>query len=290
MTDQSKRNFILALKRLRFFFNHLKDYEEGLEMRADYQACNPDDINEKINPMAKWMDEATKAIVESKRFIELIQLQENEKVESLIIQKQDQIDGEDQELQALEAQIASLKSDISQKHQQEVSIRQEILEENFQTNQQLEKLDNEISYIQSEQHTEENLINGKICQLEDIRDKVVFEYQKVKQTHSKYQDMNKFLYFFPQKVFNQKERIQRKKEELKLYQSIIEESLSFFTDKIEENKSKQVLVQQMNAEVAQIVKGVLIAEEEFYNKEQYDKLKTPPYVMIKRIERDPNQN
>ena len=37
MTEQAKKNFILSLKRLQFFFNQIKDYEPGMEQRAAYQ-------------------------------------------------------------------------------------------------------------------------------------------------------------------------------------------------------------------------------------------------------------
>lgn len=54
------------------------------------------------------------------------------------------------------------------------------------------------------------------------------------------------MYFFPAKVNSQKDRILRKKEELILYQQIIENSLKYLEDKIHENEDKQHLVKDMN--------------------------------------------
>lgn len=55
------------------------------------------------------------------------------------------------------------------------------------------------------------------------------------------------MYFFPQRVAYQTENIERKRDELQLYQSIISESLNFLKSKINENVEKQVLVRHMNA-------------------------------------------
>lgn len=93
------------------------------------------------------------------------------------------------------------------------------------------------------------------------------------------------MYFFPIKVSNQQERIDRKQEELKLYQNIIEESLSFLSAKIEESRGKQLLVKDMNEAVGSIVRQTLDEEQEFYENDFHDKLKTPPYVYVKRLER-----
>lgn len=73
MSEQTKKAFILSVKRLRFFFNNIKDYtqEHGpvLEARANVQSCSDEDLSS----VTKWMEEATQAIQESKRFIDLIQ-------------------------------------------------------------------------------------------------------------------------------------------------------------------------------------------------------------------------
>jgi hypothetical protein len=44
------------------------------------------------------------------------------------------------------------------------------------------------------------------------------------------------MYFYPQKVAYMSENILRKQDELKLYQSIISESLTFLGNKIKENE------------------------------------------------------
>ncbi len=77
MSDQSKRAFILSVKRLRYFFNQLKDYELGesaaaIDQRAGVQPLAVDDLQN----VTRWMEEATQAIAESRRFIELIESQD----------------------------------------------------------------------------------------------------------------------------------------------------------------------------------------------------------------------
>lgn len=76
MSDQMKRSFILSVKRLRYLFNSLKDYdvETGpqIESRANIQGVSDDDLDN----MPKWMAEGTQAIAEGKRFIQLIESQE----------------------------------------------------------------------------------------------------------------------------------------------------------------------------------------------------------------------
>jgi hypothetical protein len=54
------------------------------------------------------------------------------------------------------------------------------------------------------------------------------------------------MYFFPQKVNYLTENIQRKRNELELYKSIINESMTFLRNKINENKQKHDLVSEMN--------------------------------------------
>lgn len=48
MTDQSKKSFVLSVKRLRFFFNHMKDYDLSrgpeVEARANVQSCSEEDL------------------------------------------------------------------------------------------------------------------------------------------------------------------------------------------------------------------------------------------------------
>jgi hypothetical protein len=50
------------------------------------------------------------------------------------------------------------------------------------------------------------------------------------------------MYFFPQRVAYMSENIDRKKDELKLYQSIIRESITYLRNKNRENLEKQNLV------------------------------------------------
>ena len=54
------------------------------------------------------------------------------------------------------------------------------------------------------------------------------------------------MYFFPQKVNYLTENIQRKRNELELFKSIIKESMTFLRKKINENKTENDLASEMN--------------------------------------------
>jgi len=62
------------VKRLRYFFNHIKEVKDVNEMHelASAQTLAKDEADQ----VTKWMEEATKAIVEAKRFNELIEFKE----------------------------------------------------------------------------------------------------------------------------------------------------------------------------------------------------------------------
>ena len=59
MSDQVKKTFIVSVKRLKYFFNNMKDYEvengPQLEARANIQAVSDEDISN----ITKWMAEGT---------------------------------------------------------------------------------------------------------------------------------------------------------------------------------------------------------------------------------------
>ena len=93
------------------------------------------------------------------------------------------------------------------------------------------------------------------------------------------------MYFFPQRVAYMGESIDRKKDELKLYQSIIRESVTFLKNKNRENFEKQGLVRTMNEQVTAMVNDTLNKEQIYYESEAFDKLKVPPHVLVKRLER-----
>ena len=93
------------------------------------------------------------------------------------------------------------------------------------------------------------------------------------------------MYFFPIKVKEQKHRIEHKKLELDLYRKIINDSLGYMKQKIQENKHKQELVNQVNNGIGEEIKEMLEQETEYYISNDKDKLKVPPYVNVKRIQR-----
>ena len=72
------------------------------------------------------------------------------------------------------------------------------------------------------------------------------------------------MYFFPIKVQEQNEKIDRKKVELELYRKIITETLGFMKQRIQENKHKQLLVNKVNAQVGDEISLLLEEEDHFY--------------------------
>ena len=88
------------------------------------------------------------------------------------------------------------------------------------------------------------------------------------------------------KVRGQQDSLERKKEELELYQNIIGRTFGFITERIEENEKKQQLVQELNQYVGGAINRILDDEKSFYESEQKDRLKVPPYNMVRRVPRD----
>ena len=76
MSEAHKKNFVYSVKRLRYFFNNLK--EEDLDLvnqRAQVQSVSPEEYSSS-EQMTRWMEEATAAIAEAKKFSQLIDGQE----------------------------------------------------------------------------------------------------------------------------------------------------------------------------------------------------------------------
>ena len=57
-------------------------------------------------------------------------------------------------------------------------------------------------------------------------------------------------------------------------------------DKMEENRQKHALVEELNDYVSTTVQDMLDQEREFFDSDTRDKLKVPPYTKVKRIPRD----
>lgn len=54
------------------------------------------------------------------------------------------------------------------------------------------------------------------------------------------------MYFYPEKVKVLEQDIERKKEELDLYQEVIDRTFKFVTERINENENKQQLISELN--------------------------------------------
>ena len=76
MSEVHKKNFVYSVKRLRYFFNNLKEEDIDLvDQRAQVHSVPPEEYSTN-EQMTKWMEEATAAIAEAKKFTELIDGQE----------------------------------------------------------------------------------------------------------------------------------------------------------------------------------------------------------------------
>lgn len=98
------------------------------------------------------------------------------------------------------------------------------------------------------------------------------------------------MWFFPIKVQEQQDRIAQKKVELELYKNIITNTLGFIKQRIQESRKKQEMVAEVNMYIGEQIDLTLKEESEFYDRTDKDKLKTPPFVHVKRIERPGTQN
>ena len=93
-------------------------------------------------------------------------------------------------------------------------------------------------------------------------------------------------YFYPVKVNNTKEKLDQGKNELEVYQSIIDNLYTVMTDRIEENHEKHTLVKDLNRFVGEEVDEILSEEKDFFDNDSKDKLKVPPFTKVNRIPRD----
>ena len=101
-----------------------------------------------------------------------------------------------------------------------------------------------------------------------------------------YNTQNKLRYFYPVKVNNTKEKLDQGKDELEVYQAIIDNLYTVMTDRIEQNHEKHTLVKQLNRFVGEEIDEILTDEKDFFESESKDKLKVPPFTKVQRIPRD----
>ena len=118
-----------------------------------------------------------------------------------------------------------------------------------------------------------------------MQDQICHEKQKILAQLNYLKQKNQLMYFYPIKVQNQNEVLENKKQELKLYEKIIERTFEFISDRIHENENKQALVKELNQFVGQAIGGLLEEEEQYYSADHRDKLKVPPYNGVRRLPR-----
>ena len=72
MSEIHKKNFVYSAKRLKYFFNNIKEGDlELVDQRAQVQQVPPEDYGSQ-EQLTQWMEEATLAIAEAKKFSDLI--------------------------------------------------------------------------------------------------------------------------------------------------------------------------------------------------------------------------
>jgi hypothetical protein len=76
MSEVHKKNFVYSAKRLKYFFNHIKEGDlELVDQRAQVQQVSPEEYGSQ-EQLTQVMEEATLAIAEAKKFADLIDSQE----------------------------------------------------------------------------------------------------------------------------------------------------------------------------------------------------------------------
>ena len=126
----------------------------------------------------------------------------------------------------------------------------------------------------------------KIEEARQKQDKIRFERAQLNSQLLWYNTQNKMMYFYPVKVNTTKEDLAQKNAELELYQQIINRTFAFIQDRIDENNQKQTLVEELNKYVGDSVQEILDDEKTFYQSDNKDKLKVPPFTKVRRIPRD----
>ena len=94
------------------------------------------------------------------------------------------------------------------------------------------------------------------------------------------------MYFYPEKVQTLEQNIERKKEELELYQEVIDRTFQFVSERISENENKQQLISELNQYVSSAIDRILQDEKDFYESDTKDRLRVPPFNYVKRQPRD----
>ncbi len=65
------------------------------------------------------------------------------------------------------------------------------------------------------------------------------------------------MYFYSDKVKTMEQNLERKKEELELYQEVIDRTFKFVTERINENENKQQLISELNQYVGNAIDKLL---------------------------------
>jgi predicted nucleotidyltransferase len=94
------------------------------------------------------------------------------------------------------------------------------------------------------------------------------------------------FYFYPQKKKDVQDRVTQKENEVKIYQHLIKECQNFLQEKISEQENTLENVQEVCEYVMDTVKDLLLKEQQFYELDSHDKMKTPPFIVVPRADRE----
>jgi SMC interacting uncharacterized protein involved in chromosome segregation len=90
-----------------------------------------------------------------------------------------------------------------------------------------------------------------------IQDQINHQKHQFQAQLSYLKQKNQLMYFYPDKVKTMEQNLERKKEELELYQEVIDRTFKFVTERINENENKQQLISELNQYVGNAIDKLL---------------------------------
>ena len=186
----------------------------------------------------------------------------------------------------LKAELARLEQQIIEENQAIENVKEEIVKRESDNEKVLDNLDQKIGLVKKETHEMKADYNHKIDAARKKHNNIKDQKVKINSQLQWYSAQNKLRYFYPVKVNNTKEKLEQGKDELEVYQHIIDNLYSVMTDRIEQNHEKHNLVKQLNKHVGEEIDEILSEEKVYFECDNKDKLKVPPFTKVQRIPRD----
>ena len=146
---------------------------------------------------------------------------------------------------------------IEDKKAQERQIREDIKKEEQRTAEVIEMREEMIAGCQSKITEARQLYAQKIKATHVIQDQINHQKHQFQAQLSYLKQKNQLMYFYPDKVKTMEQNLERKKEELELYQEVIDRTFKFVTERINENENKQQLISELNQYVGNAIDKLL---------------------------------